>query len=109
MIEQIKDLLVYWELVALALVVWYAVRAWFQGQNKLLRHLVRAAVGEAEEMFGGGTGPLKWEYVVSTVYEGMPAILRPFVSEEKIDDWINTALKWMEASLTSDEQDTAGN
>lgn len=108
MLAQAQEWLQHWELIAFAIVALLAIRSYLQGQTKLLRHLVRAAVSEAQEMFGEGTGPIKREHVMAVIYSRIPVLLRPLITEERIDEWIDLALDWMEASLEHDP-DAAGN
>lgn len=89
----------YWPLVVLLGFVGLAVVRWFQGERAFVKHLARAAVAEAEQLFGGGTGPIKFEFAVEYIYRSLPALVKPFVSEEKISAWIEEAVEWMKTQL----------
>ena len=60
-------------------------------------------VTEAEERFGGGTGSLKQAYVFRKIYSLLPAVVKVFISAERIAAWIEEALsaakeKWAESA-----------
>jgi hypothetical protein len=59
----------------------------------LLRHVVFALVTEAERQFGAGTGRLKFAEVVKALTPYIPAIIRAFVSNTKLEALVESVLE----------------
>lgn len=79
---------------------------YFRGQKKIVYKILYALVTEAEKQFGGGTGELKQAYVLEKIYNALPAVLKIFISAERLGRWIDDALitaktKWGKNSNVS--------
>jgi hypothetical protein len=79
-------------IIIIALVV--AVLAYIVVKRRwdLLLRILFGLVTEAERVYGDKTGVLKFAKVVEWVLPYIPAILRPFLTEERLTNIINTAL-----------------
>lgn len=60
-------------------------------------------VCKAEEIYGGGTGTLKYAYVANEIYKLLPSLVRVFVSVDTIDDLIETAVEEMKEYLAKND------
>ena len=83
----------HWDIITLIiaaiLVIVFAV---FRGNKGVVMRILYAAVTQAEREFGGGTGPLKLAAVIEAVYPKLPAIIKAFVTVERLTKWIEIAL-----------------
>lgn len=73
---------------ALAAVVFFA----FKGNKSVVMKMLYALVTEAEKELGSGTGSLKLATVVASVYPKLPTIIKTFISEKTLTQWIEEAL-----------------
>lgn len=76
-----------------------AVLLWRRGRVDIVKHLIRTLVVEAEKEYGSGTGRIKFEAVLTAVYEKMPALLRLLIPKKKIIEWIEEAVQWLKEQL----------
>ncbi|NLU42974.1 MAG: hypothetical protein GXX08_12330 [Firmicutes bacterium] len=92
---------VYWldvliVLAGIAAVIWL----WRKGRIDIIKRLIRVMVVQAEKQYGSGTGRIKFEAVLTAVYEKMPALLRLLIPKKKIIEWIEEAVQWLKKQLT---------
>lgn len=72
-----------------------------RGKKDIVSKILYALVTEAEKIYGGGTGSVKFAYVVEKAYSYLPAIFKVFITYERlklmIEDTLATAkIKWAE-------------
>lgn len=80
-------------LILIALVIAAAVAALaFDGNKSIVMKMLYALVTEAEKEFGGGTGSLKLASVMTEIYPKIPAIIKIFLSDKMLANWIEEAL-----------------
>ena len=84
-------------LAFVAVLVYLAVR----GKKDIVAKILYALVTEAEKIYGSGTGSVKFAYVVEKAYSYLPAILKVFITYERLKQMIEDALaaakiKWAE-------------
>ena len=83
----------HWDIITLILaVVAIIVAAVFRGNKSVIMRILYAAVTQAEIEFGAGTGALKLASVIETIYPKLPAIIKMFVTAERLQGWVETAL-----------------
>ena len=78
-----------------------------RGKKDIVAKILYALVTEAEKIYGGGTGSVKFAYVVEKAYSYLPAILKVFITYERLKTMIEDALaaakiKWAEEAGISD-------
>ena len=93
-------------LVILVFVVTLVILA-IRGKKDIVAKILYALVTEAEKIYGGGTGSVKFAYVVEKAYSYLPAILKVFITYERLKTMIEDALaaakiKWAEEAGISD-------
>lgn len=93
-------------LVILVFVVTIVILA-IRGKKDIVAKILYALVTEAEKIYGGGTGSVKFAYVVEKAYSYLPAILKVFITYERLKTMIEDALsaakiKWAEEAGISD-------
>ena len=54
--------------------------------------MLYSLVTEAEQIYGAGTGSLKLAAVIDIIYPKLPAILKIFITDEKLVEWVEEAL-----------------
>lgn len=74
--------------LSVAAVVFYA----FKGNKSVIMKMLYALVTEAEKELGGGTGSLKLASVIAKIYPHIPAVVKMFITEETLTQWIEEAL-----------------
>lgn len=94
----VKFLLLNWDsaLVVLAIITVLIV-LYARGEKKLLNYVLYTLITEAERQYGSGTGELKKAAVISWLYEILPAILKVFVTESRVSEWVEVALAFAKA------------
>lgn len=93
-------------LVILVFVVTLVILA-IRGKKDIVAKILYALVTEAEKIYGGGTGSVKFAYVVEKAYSYLPAILKVFITYERLKTMIEDALaaakiKWAKEAGISD-------
>lgn len=76
-------------IVAAVAAVVYAI---FKGNKSVVMRMLYALVTDAEQAFGAGTGSLKLAAVVDAIYPKLPAIIKTFVSDKVLVQWVEEAL-----------------
>lgn len=84
----------YWSsvlvvLVFVAIFIYFAVR----GKKEIVYKMLYSLVTEAEKVYGSGTGSVKFAYVLEKIYSIMPAILKPFITYDRLKALIEKALE----------------
>lgn len=74
------------------------------GYIKQVKQGLLYLVCKAEEIYGGGTGTLKYAYVANEIYKILPSLARLFISVDTIDDLIETAVDEMKKYLAENEK-----
>ena len=73
---------------ALAAIVYFA----FKGNKSVVMKMLYALVTEAEKELGGGTGSLKLATVIGQIYPKLPAVIKLFITEKILAQWVEEAL-----------------
>ena len=82
-----------WDFILLIIAAVAAlVFAIFKGNKSVVMRMLYALVTDAEQAFGSGTGSLKLAAVVDAIYPKLPAIVKTFVSDKMIVEWVEEAL-----------------
>lgn len=76
------------DILIIALAIVGVLYLYFNGKKDYLRKVVLNLVREAEDIFGGKTGELKYAYVVDEVYKRLPKILTVFITKEFLNNLI---------------------
>lgn len=83
----------HWDIITLILAaILVIVFAVFRGNKGVVMRILYAAVTQAEREFGSGTGSLKLAAVIEAVYPKLPAVVKLFVTAERLTKWIELAL-----------------
>lgn len=74
-----------------------------RGKKEIIAKILYTLVTEAEKCFGGGTGSLKFAYVVEKIYSYLPSFVKMFITYKRLKTMIENALckakkKWLEES-----------
>lgn len=56
--------------------------------------ILYALITEAEALYGGKTGELKKATVIKNIYGVLPAITKYFITERRLELWIEEALEY---------------
>lgn len=86
--------------VFVAVLVFLAVR----GKKQIVYKILYALVNEAEELFGGGTGKLKFAYVMEKAYALLPSLIKVFITYNTFSKWIEDAVVKMKEDLQEKAQ-----
>ena len=68
------------------------VFAIFKGNKSVVMRMLYALVTDAEQAFGAGTGSLKLAAVIGEIYPRLPAVVKVFISDKTIVQWVEDAL-----------------
>lgn len=93
----------YWPILILGIVI-VAIIAIVsvllaKGKKQMVYKMLYALIVEAEELFGGGTGSIKFDHVISQVYAKLPAYLRLFISYDMLSGWLEDVLLLVKEDL----------
>ena len=78
-----------------------------RGATPYVKQMLFYLVTEAERLFGGGTGELKYAAVTTWIYEHLPAIVRFFFTAKQIDKLIEEAVDEMQEYLSKNAKANA--
>ena len=83
-----------WDIITLAIAAVAAiVFAVFRGNKSVVMKMLFALVTEAEKNLGSGTGALKLTAVITEIYPKLPAVIKTFVSADRLQKWVEEALE----------------
>jgi len=71
----------------------------FKGKKEESKKIILALIIEAELKFGAGTGSIKYAYVLGFIYPKLPLMVRLFINEDTLDDWIEAGVKLLKIKL----------
>ena len=74
------------------------------GYIKQIKQGLLYLVCKAEEIYGSGTGTLKYAFVANEIYKLLPSLARLFISVDTIDDLIETAVDEMKKYLSENDK-----
>lgn len=94
-------------IVAILVFVGVLIFLIFRGKKDIVAKMLYALVTEAEKIYGGGTGSVKFAYVVEKAYTYLPTVLKVFITYKRLKTMIEDALaaakiKWAEEAGISD-------
>ena len=75
-----------------------------RGYESQVKEMLLYLVCKAEELYGSGTGELKYSAVVTWVYEKLPPIMRLLFTTKQIDQYIEAAVLQMKEYLSKNNQ-----
>ena len=88
----------YWQIILFVLVVLFvSIVLIRRGQIDKLKEMVLYLVTEAEDHFGGGTGPIKKAQVMTFIYEALPTLGKILLSTDTISGIIEDGKVEMDA------------
>ena len=82
-----------WDFILLIIAAVAAVVfAIFKGNKSVVMRMLYALVTDAEKALGAGTGSLKLAAVIGEIYPKLPAVVKTFISDKTIVQWVEEAL-----------------
>lgn len=90
----INLILANWDFILLIVAAVAAIIfAIFKGNKSVVMKMLYAMVTEAEKSMGGGTGSLKLASVIEAIYPKLPAVIKMFITDAMLQEWVEDALK----------------
>ena len=75
-----------------------------KGYESKVKEMLFYLVCKAEELYGSGTGELKYSAVVTWIYEQLPPIMKLLFTTKQIDQYIEAAVLQMKKYLSKNNQ-----
>lgn len=75
-----------------------------KGYESKVKEMLFYLVCKAEELYGSGTGELKYAAVVTWIYEQLPPIMKLLFTTKQIDAYIEAAVLQMKEYLSNNNQ-----
>lgn len=75
-----------------------------KGYESKVKEMLFYLVCKAEELYGSGTGELKYSAVVTWIYEKLPPIVKLLFTTKQIDQYIEAAVLQMKEYLSKNSQ-----
>lgn len=75
-----------------------------KGYEGKVKQMLFYLVCKAEELYGSGTGELKYSAVVTWVYDRLPFIIKLLFTTKQIDRYIESAVLQMKEYLSNNQQ-----
>ena len=72
----------------------------YMGQIGVVKKILLSLVIEAEQIYGSGTGKMKYNYVLGKAYSMIPSVVKLFVTEKTLDEMLETAVDFLQDILT---------
>ena len=66
----------------------------------MVKKILLSLVIEAEQIYGSGTGKLKYNYVLGKIYAMLPSVIKLFVSVETLDEMLEVAVEQLQVFLS---------
>ena len=67
----------------------------YMGQINVVKKILLSLVIEAEQIYGSGTGKLKYNYVLGKIYSMLPSVVKLFVHEKTLEGLLETAVDYL--------------
>lgn len=72
----------------------------YMGQIGVVKKILLSLVIEAEQIYGSGTGKMKYNYVLGKAYSMIPSIMKLFVTEQTISEMLEAAVDQLHIFLS---------
>ena len=72
----------------------------YMGQIGVVKKILLSLVIEAEQIYGSGTGKMKYNYVLGKAYSMIPSVVKMFVTEVKLDEMLEAAVDQLQVFLS---------
>ncbi|BES65835.1 hypothetical protein SANA_22740 [Gottschalkiaceae bacterium SANA] len=72
----------------------------YMGQVEVVKKILLSLVIEAEQIYGSGTGKMKYNYVLGKAYSMIPSVMKLFVTEQTISKMLETAVDQLQIFLS---------
>jgi ABC-type transport system involved in cytochrome c biogenesis permease component len=72
----------------------------YMGQIEVVKKILLSLVIEAEQIYGSGTGKMKYNYVLGKAYSMIPGIVKLFVTEKMLSEILEAAVVQLQAFLS---------
>jgi len=72
----------------------------YMGQINVVKKILLSLVIEAEQIYGSGTGKLKYNYVLGKTYSMLPSVVKLFVTEKTLDGLLEVAVDQLHIYLS---------
>ena len=72
----------------------------YMGQIEVVKKILLSLVIEAEQIYGSGTGKMKYNYVLGKAYSMIPSVLKLFVTEQTISEMLEAAVDRLQVFLS---------
>lgn len=90
---------VFWSIIAVLVFVFISSITWYKGRMKEVLMIISYMVQVAEDKFGSGTGALKYDFVVTSIYAVLPPVVKFFLTDKQLDVLIENAVDALQAGL----------
>ncbi|MBC2724518.1 MAG: hypothetical protein HGJ97_17970 [Desulfosporosinus sp.] len=71
----------------------------YHGQIEVVKKILLSLVIEAEQIYGSGTGKMKYNYVLGKAYSMIPGIVKLFVTEKMLSEILEGAVDRLQVFL----------
>ena len=71
----------------------------YMGQIGVVKKILLSLVIEAEQIYGSGTGKMKYNYVLGKAYSMIPSVVKLFVTEQTISEMLEAAVVQLQVFL----------
>jgi hypothetical protein len=72
----------------------------FMGQVEVVKKILLSLVIEAEQIYGSGTGKMKYNYVLGKAYSMIPSVVKIFVTEKALSEMLEVAVDQLHIFLS---------
>ena len=72
----------------------------YMGQIGVVKKILLSLVIEAEQIYGSGTGKMKYNYVLGKAYSMIPSVVKLFVTEKTLDEMLEAAVVQLQVFLS---------
>lgn len=71
----------------------------YMGQVEVVKKILLSLVIEAEQIYGSGTGKMKYNYVLGKTYSMLPSVVKLFVTEQTISEMLEVSVDYLQELL----------
>jgi hypothetical protein len=98
-IQEVIPMAVAMNVVAAGIFLGVLLVLTYMGQVEVVKKILLSLVIEAEQIYGSGTGKMKYNYVLGKAYSMIPGIVKLFVTEKMLSEILEAAVDQLQVFL----------
>jgi hypothetical protein len=94
-IQEVIPMAVAMNVVAAGVFIGVLLVLTYVGQVEIVKKILLSLVIEAEQIYGSGTGKMKYNYVLGKAYSMIPSVVKLFMPAKALDEMLEAAVDYL--------------